>query len=646
MPLCTIETEGKLEPFVRREWLLTNGMGAFAGSTIVGCNTRRYHSLLCAALNPPLGRVNCLSRIAERVVLAGQTFELSCNQFRDLYHPRGDQHLLKFEMDETVKWHYQVGEVRITKELLLCWRRNVCGIRYTITPARQPLRLELLPFVALRDFHAIRRGGAMRSESLDGSVRVSEGELSLHLLCDAGEWREQGEWWHGHFYRIEAERGLDNFEDLWSPGRFVLECPASHGKPAPRSITIWASPEGIEQPDWDEEMAAREEALARAEGPLATASAPVTRRLLRAASDFVVARKTPSGEPGTTVLAGYPWFSDWGRDTMISLPGLLLVSRRFEEARQVLCVFAEYVSEGMIPNVFGDRDNVPHYNTVDASLWFIHAVHEYHRLAGDEATYARKLRPACQQILDGYRHGTRFGIHMDTTDGLIMQGDASTQLTWMDAKCDGIAFTPRQGKAVEINALWYHALVLMGESKLAAHTRDGFRKAFWISPFRGLYDVVLGEHRDASVRPNQIFAASLANSPLDLHQQRAVVEVVRRELLTPYGLRTLARSDSRYVGRFEGDARSRDRAYHNGAVWPWLIGPFLEAYLKTHDRSSESLEQAKKWLTPLLMHLDEGACVGQVSEIYDGDIPQRPGGCPAQAWSVAEVLRLANRLNV
>ena len=330
---------------------------------------------------------------------------------------------------------------------------------------------------------------------------------------------------------------------------------------------------------------------------------------------------------------------------MISLPGLFLVPGRFHQARQVLTVFAEYVSEGMIPNNFDDYTNQPHYNTVDASLWFIHACFEYHRLAADTHTFETVLLPACQAILKGYRDGTRFHIAMDPADALITQGDSSTQLTWMDAKCDGIAFTPRQGKAVEINALWYHALILLGESDLAAKVRENFQKQFWISPFRGLCDVVDGPRKDTSIRPNQIFAASLPNSPLTTDQQHAVVEVVRRELLTPVGLRTLAKSDPKYIGRYTGPVRQRDEAYHNGAVWPWLIGAFLDAYLKVHNESPASKQQVKQWLTPLIESMDQ-ACIGQLHEIFEADEPHRPVGCFAQAWSVAEALRIAVKVGM
>ena len=357
-------------------------------------------------------------------------------------------------------------------------------------------------------------------------------------------------------------------------------------------------------------------------------------RLARAAADFVVRRKQPDGMPGQTVIAGYPWFADWGRDTMISFPGIFLTTGRFAEGLQVLSVFAQYVSEGMIPNRFDDYTNEPHYNTVDASLWFIHAVHEYLRLSGDKASYTTKLRPACQQILDGYRRGTRWGIKMDPADGLMMAGDASTQLTWMDAKCGGIAFTPRQGKPIEISALWYNGLKLMGEDELAAKVAENFATKFWLSSSRGCYDVVNDldgkNFRDPALRPNQIFAASLPFSPLSLQQRQAVVEVVRRELLTPYGLRTLSRSDAGYQGRYAGPQMQRDQAYHNGAVWPWLIGHFLDAYLLANERSPDAIRQARVWLQPLIDSMDRG-CIGQIAEIFEGDEPHRPVGCCAQA---------------
>ena len=330
---------------------------------------------------------------------------------------------------------------------------------------------------------------------------------------------------------------------------------------------------------------------------------------------------------------------------MISLPGLLLATGQYHKAGQVLSTFAGYVSEGMIPNNFDDYSNQPAYNTVDASLWFIHAAFEYLRYSKDQETFDQLLRPACQQIVDGYKHGTRYGIKMDPSDGLIKQGDPTTQLTWMDAKTNGVVFTPRHGKAVEINALWYHALKLIGDDGLAATVAESFRRVFWINTARGLADLSNETGRDDSCRPNQIFAVSLPNSPLTEEQQRTVVDVVRRELLTPFGLRTLSAHDPKYQPRYSGSQFERDRSYHNGAIWPWLIGGFLDAHLKVNGRSAYAIEQARRWLSPLIESLEDG-CVGSISEIYEAQPPHRAVGCFAQAWSVAEVLRLAIELEM
>jgi predicted glycogen debranching enzyme len=645
MSLFSIDTHGLLDPYRSQEWLLTNGLGGFAASSVVGCNSRRYHGLLCAATMPPVGRIMVVNRIGEIVTLDGdekQLHELSITQCRDIFHPRGDQLLRNFELDETAIWKYDVQGVSVTKELQLIWMKNIAGVRYRVDPGRKRhVRLALLPFVSLRDFHSERKAEwtqfNVESSERSAIVRNPGNPNSAFITADAGKFVGGGYWWYGHFYQVEADRGLECFEDLYTPGSFIAE------GDGPFSITLWLSLEAIQPPNWDAELKRRREAIAaRGQAPQGSIE---QRRLARAANDFIVYRKAPNGSDGTTVVAGYPWFADWGRDTMISLPGLLLSSGRFEQARQVLGVFAEYVSEGMIPNRFDDYTNEPSYNTVDASLWFIHAVFEYLRLSKDKATFDQKLRPACQAILDGYRRGTRYHIAMDASDGLITQGDAQTQLTWMDAKCDGTVFTPRQGKAVEINALWYHALVLMQQSELADRVRDSFRKAFWISPFRGLSDVVNGDWHDNAIRPNQIFAVSLPNSPLTDAQQAAVVEVVRRELLTPMGLRTLSPSDPGFRGHYGGSPWERDSAYHNGTVWPWLIGPFLSAYLRVNNNSPKAIEQSKQWLQPLVDQMQQFS-IGQIPEICEGNPPHAPKGCPAQAWSVAEVLRIAVQIGL
>ncbi len=502
-----VETFGQLEPFVRQEWLLTNGLGGFAFSTVVGCNTRRYHGLLVAATLPPVGRIVALNRIGEMLVLDGDAehpHELAVNRFRNAWHPRGDRYLQKFGINDHARWEYTVEDVRVTKELQIPWHKNVVGIRYTIeAPPKRNIELRLFPFISLRDFHgALHAAGYDMPTKVDGPrLAVSNGGHTLHARASDGQFIPKPCWWYGHVYPIETERGMDDTEDLFNPGYFQLNTSQS------RTVTIWCALEQDLDYDWDAELDRRRQGIGAAihipQNVATTSSArpdqsatpemPATlQKLACAANDFVVCRKSPDGKDGSTVIAGYPWFADWGRDTMISLPGLFFATRRFEQAKQVLGVFASYVNQGMIPNRFDDYTNEPHYNTVDASLWFIHACFEYQRLAEDRATFDTVLRPACCKIIEGYRRGTRFKIAMDPADGLITQGDEQTQLTWMDAKCEGVCFTPRAGKPVEINALWYHALMLMGETKLAAQVAESFRNAFWISPFRGLADVVSG----------------------------------------------------------------------------------------------------------------------------------------------------------
>ena len=640
MPLYSLETYGDLHPWIAREWLLTNGTGGFASSTVAGCNTRRYHGLLVAATLPPVGRIMALNRIAESLHFEGDRppAELSVNQFQDEIAPRGDRLLRRFDLGDTARFEYDAGGARAAKEVLLPRRRQVVGVRYEVTPTDGlGCKLQLMPFVSLRDFHALRRSGEadFHVRRFDSRAVVSHRDLSLSMRCDGALYADAPDWWYGHVYPLERERGLDDREDLFTPGHFTLDCPAG----VTSTCVLWAGLEPVDDCEWDAQLDRN-----RATSKVPEMPTPAQRRLVKSADDFVVRRDTEAGGGGTTILAGYPWFADWGRDTMIALPGLLLATGRHHEAGQVLTLFAGYVSGGMIPNRFDDYTNEPTYNTVDASLWFVHAAHEYLRVSRDAETFESLLRPACRQILDGYAAGTRFGIAMDPADGLIRAGDPNTQLTWMDAKTNGVAFTPRHGKAVEINALWYHALTLMADPR-ADRVRETFAPAFYLGPDRGLADVVTPAGRDESIRPNQIFAAGLPNSPLDDAQQRAVVDVVRRELLTPFGLRTLARSDPRYEPTYAGGPFARDRAYHNGTIWPWPVGYFLDAHLRVHRRSPESVDQARAWLRPLVEAL-ETCCVGSVNEIYEAESPHRPVGAPAQAWSIAEVLRLAVELEM
>jgi glycogen debranching enzyme len=659
--LYTIETKGLLEPWDTREWLLTDGTGSFAMGTVAGVCTRRYHSMLVCATKPPVGRVNLVPRVGELLLLDGQEqlHELSVCRFAGenggTIHPKGYRHLREFRLvkgdgggggggggGESAVWEYGVEGVTIVKTLRLPPGASVAELTYELKlePGRWA-ELMLLPMVALRDFHSLRREhrhgfGVAKGRDF---VRVDDhahggSAVKIEVVPGAStvkaEFEAGSDWWFGHLLNVESERGQDDVEDLFKAGVFRATF-SSSGKVTLR-ISADPSPGAVG---------------AKFAAAPAPAHASVTmRRLYASTSAYLIHRRDPAGNVGTSVVAGFPWFADWGRDTFISLPGLMLETGRLTEAAEVLSTFAGYVSEGMIPNKFDDYDNSPSYNTVDASLWFVHSAHEYAKRAGagGKALFEGKLLPACREIVRGYREGTRFSIKMDEADGLVSQGDETTQLTWMDAKYEGHAFTPRQGKAVEINALWYHALRLLGEDKLADRVGRSFREQFWISAVRGLYDVVGVWGKDPACRPNQIFAVSLPHSPLDAEQQKSVVELVRRELLTPMGLRTLSPGDVRYRPTYGGPQSQRDAAYHNGTVWAWLIGPFVDAFLRVNHDTRESREEARRLLAPLLRHLEEGGCLGHIAEIFEGQAPHRPVGAPAQAWSLAEVLRAAVRV--
>lgn len=630
---------------LQREWLLTNGIGGFASGTVLGVNTRRYHGPLVAATLPPVGRIMTVAHTVDLLWIDGRRFDFSAALFGEKLIGDGVALLRRFELaDNVARWEFEIEGTIVNKELMLCRRKNACGVRYRVQRAvghaPSDIRLSIFPLVALRDFHALRRRGQGQEISSHATgqrgVILSAGELHVRIEADDGRFATGPDWWMGQTYPVERDRGMDDTEDLFAPGAFELDCHELES-----TLTLWISTSA--EPGhfaWEQQLE-----QTRAYSRAFAMPTPVQRKLARAADDFIVQRRQRDGEQGTSLIAGYPWFADWGRDAFISLPGLLLAPRRFEEARQLLDTFAEHLSEGMIPNRFDDYTGEPEYNSVDAGLWFIHAAHEYARAARDPETLAR-LRPACVQIIELYTRGTRHNIRVDPSGGLVTAGDETTQLTWMDAKRDGVVFTPRHGKAVEVNALWYNALVLLDQQDRADRVRRSFIDTFWAGQGAGLFDVVNEQGVDRSIRPNQIFAVSLTHSPLDLEQQRAVVGVVAEHLLTPYGLRTLSPHDPKYHARFTGTLFERDRAYHNGTVWPWLIGPFIDAYLKTHANSPAARQRARQWLEPLLEHFENEGCLGSISEVFDAEPPHRPGGCFAQAWSIAEVLRLAAKVEL
>lgn len=667
---------------LRREWLLTNGVGGFAMGSLAGVNTRRYHGLLVAATQPPVGRVLALHGIIEQLGVDGAPVELASQAFGESgeLHPDGCRRLVQSQAERGVawRWHYVTATVEASRTIEMIQGRNAARIEYSVAAVNPRTALELRGRVLtpLRDFHGLaRQGGPMPSlEHVEArELVVRSDRLRLTMRPDGGAWRVDPQWWHNFTYQGDRERGQDCNEDVWSPGVFELrgagrvrlrvEVELAQVDSAPITISI------ARKTIADSERGGEE--------------AQVRARLVHAASQFIVKRR--AGESWqTSVIAGYPWFGDWGRDTMISLPGLMLCTGRIDEARDALLTFARALRNGLIPNLFDDYGGAAHYNTVDASLWFVHAVGELHqRLApppsegggGGEGSGLRnfpsrttpspalplegggshalaELVDASRAIIAAYRRGTDFGIHMDA-DGLIAAGDPTTQLTWMDAKRDGVAFTPRHGKPVEISALWHHALLTLAElsndareaddlRQLAEQVAASFRAKFWWPQRRCLHDVLVprdgGWQADGKLRPNQIFAVSLPHSPLPLDQQRLVVQAVKERLLTPVGLRTLDPADPDYRGRYEGNLFQRDGAYHQGTVWPWLIGPYCEALVRIDDFSAASRANVRPVLQPLIAELDR-CCIGQLPEVYDGDEPRRPQGCPAQAWSVAEVLR-------
>jgi len=635
-----------LDAALGREWLETNGLGGFASSTILGLNTRRYHGLLVAAIHPPAGKMVLLSKLEETLIIDGKSFDLSANQYPGVIHPQGFQYQTCFRLDPFPVFTYQVGGVEIEKSVFMVQGENTTVVQYELKTARNSVGLELRPLIAFRDYHNLTHANrgldpTVASEPSLASVAPYPGLPRLYLAHDADNVEATGQWYRNFEYRIEQERGLDYREDLFSPlvWRFSLSTGAT--------VAVVAS---TVRHDVREVPRLRQQEMTR-RGQVAD-SAPVKDELVcalvTAADQFIVAR----GEQ-KTILAGYHWFGDWGRDTMIALPGLTLVTGRFDIARSILLEFSRHVDQGMLPNRFPDAGEPTEYNSVDGTLWFFEAIRAYADYTGDYEFVRKYLYAVLTDIMAWYVRGTRYGIRIDDS-GLLASGAPGVQLTWMDAKVGDWVVTPREGKPVEIQALWYNALRTMedlasrfGDSaaekryaKMATVARWSFNRLFWNESTGCLYDVVNGDPPDASIRPNQILAVSLHYGMVARGRAHAIVDVVARELLTPYGLRTLARSDPHYVGHYAGDQHARDSAYHQGTVWPWLLGPFLSAYVAVNGGTAEARMQAAKWLGPFHQHLRE-AGLGQVSEILDGDPPHRPRGCIAQAWSVAELLRAA-----
>ncbi|MBI4763798.1 MAG: amylo-alpha-1,6-glucosidase [Deltaproteobacteria bacterium] len=627
----------------KREWLETNGLGGWASSTISGAHTRRYHGLLVTATRPPVGRMVLLSKLDETIISGEEQYDLGCNYYPNTVHPRGYEYLQSFAKDIFPHFEYEVGGICLQKTIVAIYGENTTLILYHIRSAPSPFLFELRPLVAGRDYHGlVRANDAIHREAdiREGFFRVQpyDGLPELFISIPGATFEACPDWFFNFEYPAERDRGLDFHEDLFSYGIFKLKLNAGQRFGV---IISTLNPSGKEAFElYERERQRRQNLVERL--PLRNEFSEI---LTLAADQFSVQR----GAHLRTLIAGYHWFSDWGRDTMISLPGIMLVTGRYEEARKVLQSFAESVSQGMLPNRYPDGNEPPEYNTADASLWFFVAVEKYFRHAQDK-TFVRSILPVLQEMIQWHDRGTRYNIHVDR-DGLLYSGEPGVQLTWMDAKVGNWVVTPRQGKAVEINALWYNALrivshlllsfnestIALGYEEWAEQVKERFNELFWYKEGQYLYDYVDGDYHETAVRPNQIFAISLPFPLLSAERAKSVLQVVKEKLLTPFGLRSLAPDHPDYRPRYEGDPVSRDHAYHQGTVWLWLLGPLIDALVRIYGQ--EGKNQAKAVLNNIVPHLSE-AGIGSLSEIFDGDPPHAPKGCIAQAWSVAEILRV------
>ncbi len=660
------DTLGTFEAGLAREWLVTNGLGGYAAGTVAGPNTRRYHGLLVAALRPPVERRVLVAQLDATVLHDGRRLALGGNEYGEgTVHPEGWRDLVEFRLEGTLPvWRWSAGGCTIERRLWMVHGANTTVVEHTLVDARGPVELELVPLCAHRDYHWHQHGPEdFRLEARSQGVRIAAypGAAPFELAVDRGCFEVAPDWHWGFCHRAESERGLDDREDLFRPGLFRVTLQPGE------SVTLMMSAESAAgAPD----AYPRAQALAREEALLGRAAdgrdgaLPAwVKHLVLAADQFVVERRDGAGRAlGHSVIAGYPWFADWGRDTMIALPGLTLATGRPELAASVLRTFARFVSEGMLPNRFPDAGDTPEYNTVDATLWYFVAVDAYWRHSGDRALLA-ELYPVLADILRWHTQGTRYGIGEDPADGLLRAGVPGVQLTWMDAKVGDWVVTPRIGKPVEINALWFNALSALREMAIAlgrpeeaaallartGRVARSFNDRFWNAARGALYDVIdgpeglpdaEGRRHDATLRPNQLFALSLPYPLLDATRARAVVDACVAALWTPVGLRSLEPSDRLYTGTYRGGPLQRDGAYHQGTVWSWLAGPLALA----HHRAYGDAARARRLLEGLGDHLHE-AGLGQISEIFDGDAPHAPRGCFAQAWSVAETLRAWRELD-
>jgi predicted glycogen debranching enzyme len=662
---CVVDPEAPSRPTVAREWLVTNGLGGYASGSVSGVITRRFHGFLIAALPAPHGRTMMLNHLSELVRCGGKTIQLGAE-----VHPEAPEvelaHCAEFRLEMGLPiWRFEHGDLAIERRVSMPYRQNTTLVTYTLLRGAGAPVLELEPWVHFRPHEGTVQGpldGTYALRAITDRYEIaSEAHpdlppLRLEVRGGSCSFTIEGKRIHNVRYQIEASRGYDSTGDLYTPGSFRVPLRIGETIGLVASTEDWRTMRALGLDEMQRFERARRTRLIAMAHPSARSGAAA--ELVLAADQFLIepagrtednARAHATGDDVRTVIAGYHWFTDWGRDTMISLEGLTLATGRHQEAGYILRTFAHYVRDGLIPNMFPEGKNAGLYHTADATLWFFHALDRYVATTGDRSTL-RLLMPTLSDIVAHHVRGTRFGIGVDPADGLLRQGADGYQLTWMDAKVGDLVVTPRRGKAVEINALWYNALSVMerwareegdadaarGLAEHAERVRAAFHSRFWYAEGNHLYDIVDGEQGDdTAFRPNQLLAISLPNPVLDRARWEPVLHRAQERLLTPFGLRSLAPGHADYKPRYFGDLRARDLAYHQGTVWAWLIGPFVDAWLKVHpDRT----EEARSFLGGFTAHLSECA-VGSISEIFDAEEPFVARGCCAQAWSVAEVLR-------
>lgn len=643
-----------LEKALTVEWLETNGLGSYASSTILSCNTRKYHGLLVANLKVPKGRHVLLSWIEDAVVADGKEIFLSCSQYPGFFFPREKHFLKEFRLDYSPRFIYEADGICIHKAIMMIYKEDRILIRYDVEDCQSPGILRLRPFVAFRGYHALTKENPFLRPETDEiekgfKLHPYDGMPSMVMQTNAdAKFFPSPVWYNDFEYKTERERGFDWHEDLFCPG--IFEIPIEKGSTVIISAATDACREKLEE-IWMTETARRAKEESRDEKVAEEFGNEEdkihVRNLVTSGRQFFI--NSPSGRPA--VIAGYHWFGDWGRDTLISLPGLTFVSGRSEEGMALLDSMGAYEKNGILPNYFSDDEMENAYNTVDTSLWYFWAIQQMLKYGGEITYIKNRLWPVMKRILKGYMDGTAFNIYMGG-NGLLHAGDTGTHITWMDATVAGMPVTARWGYPVEINALWYNALCFADElgqvfddhefslRDLISRIRKSFVDTFWIEGEAYLGDVFRDGSLDHAVRPNQILAVSLPYSPLDAAKWKGVVEKVRKHLLTPVGLRTLSPEDKGYKGRYEGDGLTRDAAYHQGTVWPWLIAHFGEAYIKAAEDKAAAKAFLLNYVRAFLRNHMPEAGIGCISEIFDGDPPHRPNGCISQAWSAAGLIRL------